>query len=264
MTEQTTPPPTASPVAPPTLLDALRGSSAQDIIALLFRFELAEPFFRALKEREIVFNSPGLPSPDQIHEQALEAFKERHQLTSDGALKTWSIRHGLTPDDLLSEAIHEFRLEQFRDRLLDQNRESLYLRYKQKLDRVLYSLIRNSDADLIRHLYYAIDAGEISFREAARQYSQGIEARTEGIVGPVDLATPHPEITSRLVTLRPGELSEPFMSDSWHTIVRLEYRYDSVYDDAAKRYLGDIWLNSFFDAPLQAEVQQIIAWVFSS
>lgn len=268
MTEQM-PPQTATaapaaPAAPPTLLDALQGSSAQDIIALLFRFELAEPFFRALKEREIVFNAPGLPSPDEIHGEALEAFQAKHQLISDDALKAWSIRHALTPDDLLSEAIHEHRLERFRDRLLGQNRESLYLRYKQKLDRVLYSLIRHSDADLIRHLYYSIDAGEISFRDAARQHSQGIEARTEGIVGPVDLATPHPEITSRLLSLRPGELSEPFMSDSWHTIVRLEYRYDSVYDEAAKRYLGEICLNSYFAAPLQEEVQQILAWVFSA
>lgn len=262
MTEQTIP--TATPsAAQPTLLDALRGSSAQDIIALLFRFELAEPFLRALKEREAVFNASGLSSPEQIHVQAMDAFKARHQIDSEDALRSWSVRHALTPDDLLSEAIHELRLEQFRDRLLGQNIESLYLRYKQKLDRVLYSLIRHTDADLIRHLYYAIDAGEICFRDAARQHSQGIESRTAGIVGPVDLATPHPEITSRLLGLRPGELSEPFMSDSWHMIVRLEYRYESVYDDAAKRYLGDICLNSYFDAPLQAEVQRIIEWVLS-
>jgi hypothetical protein len=259
MTDQT-----PSPASQPTLLDALRGSSAQDIIALLFRFELAEPFFRALKEREIVFNAPGLSSPDQIHVQALETFKTRHQLLTEEDLRSWSLRHGLTTDDLLSEAIHELRLEQLRDRLLGQNRESLYLRYKQKLDRVLYSLLRHSDADLVRHLYYSIDAGEISFREAARQHSQGIEAKTEGIVGPVDLTTPHPEIASRLLSLRPGELSEPFVSDSWHVIVRLEYRYDSVYDDDTKRYLGDICLNAFFDGPLQAEYQQIIEWVFSS
>jgi len=253
-----------SAASQPTLLDALRGSSGQDIIALLFRFELAEPFFRALKEREIVFNAQGLSSPDQIHVQALDAFKARHHVATEEELRSWSVRHGLTPDDLLSEAIHELRLEQLRDRLLGPNRESLYLRYKQKLDRVLYSLIRHSDADLVRHLYYAIDAGEMSFREAARLHSQGIESRTEGIVGPVDLSTPHPEIASRLLNLRPGELSEPFVSDSWHVIVRLEYRYDSVYDDEAKRYLGDICLSAFFDAPLQAEYQNIIEWVFSS
>lgn len=254
----------SSESAQATLLDALQGSSAQDIIALLFRFELAEPFFRALKEREVIFNAQGLSEPEQIHAEALAAFKAHHQLESDDQIKAWSLRHALSEDDLLSEAIHAFRLRQFSERLLGQNRETVYLRYKQKLDRVLYSLIRHSDADLIRHLFYSIEAGEISFRDAASQYSQGIEARTQGIVGPVDLATPHPEIVSRLLSLRPGEISEPFITESWHAIVRLEYRYDSEYDDETKAYLGDLCLNSYFEAPLRAEYQHIINWVLAA
>ena len=45
--------------------------------------------------------------------------------------------------------------------------ESLFLRYKDKLDRVLYSLLRVQDSFQCQEIYYAIEANEISFSEAA-------------------------------------------------------------------------------------------------
>lgn len=255
---------TSSSPQPPqqtTILSALEGSSSKEIIALLFRFGLAEPFFRALKERELVFKTQGLSSPEQIHAQALSEFKAKHQLDSEESLLGWCRSRGLKEDDFLSEAIHDFRLKEFCERLIGDNRASLYLRYKQKLDRVLYSLIRHSDQALVRHLYYAIEAGEIAFRDAARTYSEGVEAQTEGIVGPVDLATPHPEISGRLLAMQPGALSEPFAVESWHAIVRLEYRYDSEYDVETSNFLADLCLKAHMDTPMRAEVQHVMDWL---
>ena len=255
---------TSVPSPPPqetTILAALEGSSSKEIIALLFRFGLAEPFFRALKERELVFKTQGLSTPEQIHVQAQAEFKAMHQLESEESLLGWCRSRGLKEDDFLSEAIHHYRLKELQERLIGSNRASLYLRYKQKLDRVLYSLIRHSDQALVRHLYYAIEAGEIAFRDAARTHSEGVEAQTEGIVGPVDLATPHPEIAGRLLAMRPGALSEPFAVDGWYAIVRLEYRYDSEFDAETNKFLGDLCLKAHMDAPMRAEVQHIMEWL---
>lgn len=247
-----------------TILAALEGSSSKEIIALLFRFGLAEPFFRALKERELVFKTQGLSTPEQIHVQAQADFKAKHQLESEESLLAWCHSRGLKYDDFLSEAIHHYRLNEFQERLMGSNRASLYLRYKQKLDRVLYSLIRHSDLALVRHLYYAIEAGEMAFRDAARTYSEGVEAQTDGIVGPVDLATPHPEIAGRLLSMQPGALSEPFAVDGWHAIVRLEYRYDSEFDPETSNFLGELCLKAHMEAPMRAEVQQIMVWLAQS
>ena len=41
-------------------------------------------------------------------------------------------------------------------------------------------------------------------------------------------------------------------------------RYDSEYDDETKAYLGDLCLNSYFEAPLRAEYQHIINWVLAA
>lgn len=246
---------------PSRLLEALQGSTTRDLVGLLFRFGLADGFFRALKEREVVFSASGLSRPEAIHSQALEAFRARHELHTEEAMQQWCLEHGLVEEDLLSEAIHEHRAAEFRDQLLKTSRESLFLRYKDKLDRVLYSLIRVEDPGLIQELYYSIEAGEIRFGDAAERYSCGPESKTQGIIGPVDLTTPHPEIASRLRVASPGLISEPFLASDWHSIIRLEYRFESVFDDATKGFLEDISFRSYLGQEIKDDLRQITAWL---
>lgn len=243
------------------MLEALQGSTTRDLVALLFRFGLADGFFRALKEREAVFSATGLSRPEAIHAQALEAFRARHELHTEETMQQWCRQHGLTEEDLLSEAIHEHRAAEFRDQLLKTSRESLFLRYKDKLDRVLYSLIRVEDPGLIQELYYSIEAGEIRFGDAAERYSCGPESKTQGIIGPVDLTTPHPEIASRLRVASPGLISEPFVASDWHSLIRLEYRFESVFDEATKDFLEEISFRTYLGQEMKDELQQISAWL---
>ena len=112
------------------------------------------------------------------------------------------------------------------------------------MDRVLYSLIRVKEENLIFKLYYDIDSGDIEFGDAAAKYSSGPEAKTQGIIGPVDLTTPHPEIAGRLRTASTRQLFSPFKADDWYTIIRLEYRYESEYNDSTRQFLGGLLLGS--------------------
>ena len=243
------------------ILGALQSASGRELIALLFRFGLAESFLRQLKEREIVFNQPNLSDPDEIHDQALTQYCESHQLDSDDDRLGWCRALGMSPEDLLSEAIHEWRRDEYRKQLLTASGESLFLRYKDKLDRVLYSLLRVQDSFQCQKIYYAIEANEISFSEAASRYSCGPESKTQGIVGPVDLTTPHPEISARLRTAQPGLLIGPFKADDWYTLVRLEYRFDSEYDDNTKKFLEDICFKSQVGQNIEPILQCLKDWV---
>lgn len=261
MSRHDTPTPAAISRQPSRLLEALQGSSTKELVGLLFRFGLAEGFLRALKEREVVFGAETLSRPETIHRQALESFRRTHELNTEEDLAQWCLAHGLDEEDLLSEAIHAHRAAEFREQLLKTSRESLYLRYKDKLDRVLYSLIRVEDAGLIQELYYSIEAGEIRFGDAAERYSCGPESKTQGIIGPVDLTTPHPEIASRLRTASPGVISEPFQASDWHSIIRLEYRFESVFDEATKAFLEDISFRSYLGQALKDDQEQICAWL---
>ena len=243
------------------LLASLADASGPDLIALLFRFDLAEPFLRQLKERVVVSQRDDLSAPEAIAKEALSQYCSEHNLSSDEERQRWCVIRGMGPDDFLAEAIHEWRRGELRSKLITTSGESLYLRYKDKLDRVLYSLLRVEDPCLCRELFYAIEAGEISFGEAARLHSTGPEAKTQGIVGPVDLTTPHPEIASRLRTAQAGQMVGPFEADQWHTLIRLEYRFDSEYDAHTRKFLEELSFKSKICSDLQTDLQQLMGWL---
>jgi hypothetical protein len=243
-----------------SVLTALQDASSAELIALLFRFELAEPFLRQLKERAVVFEHNNLSDPGQVAEPAMEKYCTKHGLNNTQERHQWCLQHGMSQADLLSEAIHDWRRTELREQS-SSNIESLYLRYKDNLDRVLYSLIRVDDAGLCRELFYAIDAGEISFGEAARLHSRGPEAKTQGIIGPVDLTTPHPEIAGRLRTAQAGQLIGPFEAAEWHTLLRLEYRFDSTYDAHTQNFLEEMNFKSRICGDLKTELQQLSSWL---
>ena len=242
------------------MLTALQDASSLELIALLFRFDLVEPFLRQLKERAVVFEHNNLSDPDQVAESAMQKYCSKHGLNNKQEQQQWCLQHGMSQADLLSEAIHDWRRTELREQS-SSNIESLYLRYKDNLDRVLYSLIRVDDAGLCRELFYAIEAGEISFGEAARLHSRGPEAKTQGIVGPVDLTTPHPEIAGRLRTAQAGQLIGPFEAAEWHTLLRLEYRFDSVYDAHTQNFLEEMNFKSRICGDLKTELQQLSSWL---
>ena len=243
-----------------SVLTALQDASSLELIALLFRFGLVEPFLRQLKERAVVFEHNNLSDPGQVAESAMQKYCSKHGLNNKQEQQQWCLQHGMSQADLLSEAIHDWRRTELREQS-SSNIESLYLRYKDNLDRVLYSLISVDNAGLCRELFYAIEAGEISFGEAARLHSRGPEAKTQGIVGPVDLTTPHPEIAGRLRTAQAGQLIGPFEAAEWHTLLRLEYRFDSVYDAHTQNFLEEMNFKSRICGDLKTELQQLSSWL---
>ena len=262
------------------MMRALQTATAPELIALLLRFELAEPLLLALKEQELLSsrleasqpsaNQDGSPAAkndltgtlDQGPlDPAIASYCKYHQLASEEALNQWCFRHALNPAALLAEAQHLHNRQALTTDSIPGSEESLYLRFKDRLDRVLYGLIRVDSGALARDLFFAIEAGELRFGEAARLHSCGPEARTEGIVGPVDLATPHPEISSRLRMASPGELIFPFKLEQWHMILRLDYRFEASLDQGTRQFIRDLSLRSQAREAIEPELVALAAWV---
>ena len=167
------------------------------------------------------------------------------KIKSQEQLKAWMQIHSLTSEkDILKYAEHLQKKKSVILDLISGSEESLFLRYKDRLDRVLYSLIRVESEDLCHSIYYEIEAGEVEFGDAAEKHSIGPESKTQGIVGPVDLTTPHPEIAARLRTAAARQLFEPFQADQWHALVRLEYLFDSELKERTKLCLGGLVLSA--------------------
>ena len=271
------------------MLRALQTATAPELIALLLRFELAEPLLLALKEQELLTSrldasqssanqdgsskatndSPLQPAQpikqswalgQGSNDSAIASYCKHHQLANEEALNQWCFRHALSSAALLAEAQHLHNRQALTADSIPGSEESLFLRFKDRLDRVLYGLIRVENGALARDLFFAIEAGELRFGEAARLHSCGPEARTEGIVGPVDLTTPHPEISSRLKMASPGELILPFKLEQWHMILRLDYRFEASLNQDTRQFLRDLSLRSQAREAIEPELVALAAW----
>ncbi|MEQ8752448.1 MAG: peptidylprolyl isomerase [Coleofasciculus sp. G1-WW12-02] len=115
------------------------------------------------------------------------------------------------------------------------------------MDRVIYSLIRHRDKAVAQELYFRLQESEQSFAELARHYSQGAEAKTGGLIGPVTLNVPHPQLAKLLSISQPGQLLPPTRLGEWWLIVRVEKFLPAQLDQPMRQKLLDekftAWLN---------------------
>jgi len=234
----------------------MKNSSDQLLLKLLGIGDLLDPLARV--QAEVRYVTEFNLSSDKLNisdEDAIYGLRKELGINDNDQFSTWQKTHLLSTEhsSLCEYARFRYKRRCIIDQLIAGNGEALFLRYKDRLDRVLYSIIRVDNEDLAYHLYYQIESNELDFGEAARLNSIGPEAKTEGIIGPCDLTVPHPDIASRLRTSNPKQLFAPFTIDKWFTILRLEYRFDSEYNDKTKHFLGNL-LFSTKTKPLSAEI----------
>ena len=218
----------------------------ESIIERLFLFELVGPFAKAEAEVQFIENYELRGAKWSIDpKKHKKSFMQELGIKTVSDLHQWRKSHMLTDEcDFDAYVNYRAKRKEVINAILENVGESLYLRYKDRLDRVLYSLIRVQTEEEAYKFYYEIDANEAEFGDISAKYSCGPEAKTQGIIGPVDLTTPHPEIASRLRRAAPRQLFEPFQADQWYTIIRLEYRFESEYNDQTRQFLGALLLAS--------------------
>lgn len=221
---------------------------ADELLPLLQRYQLMTQVRRGLViDRTIA----DIPSTAAERQAALETFCQQQQLTSPEAQSAWLQNQSMTLEELEELAIRPMLLEKFKTATWGHRVESYFLKRKTSLDQAIYSLIRSKDKELIQELYFRIQEGEQSFGELARQYSQGLEAHTGGIVGPVPLSQIHPVIAKILSTSQPAQLWSPIYLEGWFVIIRLEKLFPAQLDQPMR----DRLLDELFETWISEEIE---------
>lgn len=190
---------------------------------------------------------------DDEKSAACQTFYEQQQIVDEEVRQRWQKRYGITPTQLEDLATRELRIEKFKQATWGAKLESYFLGRKSSLDKVIYSLIRTQDPGIARELYFRILEGEQTFAELAREYSQGVEAQTDGLIGPVELSVPHPTLAQLLASSKPGEIAPPTQVGEWIVLVRLERFIPAQMDDAMRKRL----LNECFQTWLNEQLAQV-------
>ncbi|MEP0919927.1 peptidylprolyl isomerase [Leptolyngbya sp. DQ-M1] len=184
---------------------------------------------------------------------AYQAFCQQHHLTSTHEQQAWLQNHGLPPQHLEAVVTRKLKIQKFKQAKWGNKLESYFLSRKRQLDRVVYSLLRTSDPELAQELYFRIQAGEQSFADLAQTYSQGPEALTNGILGPVELGTLHLDLARLLAVSQPSQLWSPKPFGEWWVIVRLERILPAQLNEFMRQRL----LNELFETWLQKQFQEV-------
>jgi parvulin-like peptidyl-prolyl isomerase len=134
--------------------------------------------------------------------------------------------------------------------------EERFLTGKGERDEIIYSLLRVRDAGLARELWIRIEEQEITFAEAASQFSEGPEAQRKGVLGPMPIGSLQPpQLAQWLRALQPGELRPPSPLAEWQVMLRLEQLTPARFDGAMRERL----LQEELDRFLSERVEQVLA-----
>lgn len=223
---------------------------AHEIPLLLSRYQMMPQFLRGLIIDQVIAD---ISCSAEERQAAIQQFEAKNQLTDQNAREAWLQSQGLTLEQMEELAVRPVLLAKYKLTTWGPKVESYFLTRKTSLDQVIYSLIRTKDQGLANELYFRIQEGEESFANLAREYSQGAEAHTGGLVGPVPINQPHPSIGKLLSVSKPGQLWSPFNLAEWFLILRLEKFLPVQLDEPIRHRLMD----ELFEKWLQEQIKQI-------
>ncbi|BAQ66890.1 peptidylprolyl isomerase [Geminocystis sp. NIES-3709] len=220
---------------------------------------LAEKQMIAALAREIVLDDAIADIECTIEETAMaeQQFFMQMQLNPNDKekLQTWLQKNYLTREQLQNRILRGMKIEKYKEKTWATELQPYYLKRKRQLDKVIYSLIRTKNPGQAQELYFRVIEGEKEFSELATQHSQGAEAETGGLIGPVELNVPHPEIAQRLMTSQPGQILPPCRIGDWIVILRLEKYIPAQLDQNMRRRLLDELFNTWLTETIQKQVK---------
>lgn len=211
-----------------------RTITSEEIIPLLISYQLIP---QLLGEQIIDQAILQITCTPEETAQACEEFYQRSGLTTEIQQQNWLAQYGLSLEQLENLATRKLRVEKFKQLTWGDKLESYFLQRKRGLDQVIYSLIRVQNVSIANELYFRIREGEESFTELARKYSEGPEARTYGIVGPIEFGTLPQNLASLLNTSLIGQVQPPVRFGEWFAIVRVEEVIPARFDEFMRQRL---------------------------
>ncbi len=204
-------------------------------LAILKEHKLLEVLVRKLLISDSLFN---YPFDDKIVSKLKDKIFERNGFKSDDEYNAWLAESNLREEEFFKNITFDIRLNKYVLDKFGHLTESHFLKNQDKLDKVVYSLIRTKDNYLANELYQRIKEKENDFGDLAYQYSIGPEKNSKGIVGPVSVSSGHPLIKELIRSSTIGEIQKPKPLNNLVIIFRLESLEKATLDEKTKLALA--------------------------
>ncbi len=229
---------------------------SQELVERLASYRMLPQLFRELAIDAAIAT---VELDEAATDSARTQFLEQNRIPTPEAQAAWLKQFHMTAPQLEALAVRAAKIERFKQETWGQKVEAYFLQRKAKLDQVVYSLLRTRNADVATELYFRLKDGEDEFGQLAQQYSEGPEAQTGGIVGPVPLSTPHERLAKILSTSQPGQLSPPVRVGEWNVILRLEKLVSAQLDDATRQRLIEEMFRTWLEEQVREKAEVTLA-----
>jgi parvulin-like peptidyl-prolyl isomerase len=250
-------PPVVVTGSPLWLAQLMEGTlSASTITTLIYRYGLLPKLLEELLIDQEVADIVVQPEALQV---ACQQFYAANGITSEAQLKDWMEQRRISLDRLQDQLKRNLRLDIYKQRTWGQRLESHFLAHKSQLDQITYSLLRMQDFAMAQEIFFRIQSGEQSFADAVREYAQGAEVETAGLIGPTAMNQPHPLLAARLKSAPVGQVLPPVKVGDWAVILRLEAYLPAQFDAATQQKLMEHLFQSWLQESVQKQMADFLA-----
>ena len=217
---------------------------SKESLILLKRNNLLKPLIRAELTDEILSK---VELEENTKRSITKDFFDRSGIQSENDFKSFLIKNNITQSDFEKKILFETKLNTYSLKEFSNKIDSYFLERKQFLDVVIYSLIRVSDLFMAKEIYQRIIEEEDDFGDLAIKYSEGIEKKTRGIIGPIPLIQGHPQLVEQLPKFKPGDVQAPMFLDQSYLIIRVESFEPVKLDNFMREKMAQEIFNNFID-----------------
>ncbi|WP_269623830.1 peptidylprolyl isomerase [Prochlorococcus marinus] len=180
-------------------------------------------------------------------DKVINNFKTNYGIEKDEGYQAWLKDNDFSDQEFRNLALYEMRHKKYCKENFDNKVGARFLERKNDLDIIVYSLIRTRDFNKAKEIYLRILEKEADLGDLASQFSEGLESKTRGIVGPTQIGASHPKLAQVLRQSKPGEIQPPFEVDGSYLLVRVESFEPSKLDDfmreKMREELFNVWIN---------------------
>jgi parvulin-like peptidyl-prolyl isomerase len=222
--------------------------TAEQILPLMSKYRLIPQLAKEMLIEAVI---KDYEITEAEHQEARERFYQQQQLSNDRDLDLWLQQQQLGRNDLQDLITRELQRRKFKASKWQTQVESYFCQRKSQIDRVVFSMIRVKEIDVAEEIYFRLVSEESSFMELAPLYSVGMEAKTKGISGPIEIGKLDPIMANALITIQPGEVLPPLQISGYWVILQLEAIIPAQLDEDMRQYLTEELFNQWIHEEVQ-------------
>ena len=149
----------------------------QEFLELLIEHDLLKPLIHKELTKELI---EKVEIEEEVLIQIKSSIMKKEGLKDDADLDSWLLKSNLNKDKFFEKITYPMKINKYSLENFGHMTNTRFLKRKEDLDIVTYSLIRVQDQFLAQELYFQILDDESRFGELASQYSNGQEKITKG------------------------------------------------------------------------------------